>query len=512
LSVCRLRRVVFDTVELDRDPWPKPPSAGKRVAVIGSGPAGLAAAHFLQRMGREVTVFEAAPQAGGMLRHGIPAYRLPRQALEKDLEWLIGQGIEIRTKMALGRELSLEGLREEGFHAVLIAAGAGAAKQLAVEGTELEGVLAGVRFLRDVAVGSFPPAELEGRRVVVIGGGDVALDAARTALRLGASPVTLVCLEAAEAMPAHRAEIDEAREEGVEILHSWGPDRILGTNGNVRGVRLVRCVAVFDESGRFAPRFDGDTRHEVRADAVIAAIGQEVERGLREHPDLEFGRNGFLSVTSEDQSMGTDGVFAAGDLALGPSSVVRSVASGRRAAESIDRFLGGSGEVPSILDPETPDQWIGREEGFGARPRVRPVEIDPTERVRDFSEVESVLAGPDAREEAARCLQCDLRLSISAPVFPPQPWIAFTADAVDGVPDTAGVFWLLGEDRVATKIQGTPNLRQALVEELAGGGSAPYFMFEEDAMYTKRESELIQQFLARHGHMPEGDGDLDDLF
>ena len=159
-------------------------------------PAGLAAAHFLRRMSHEVTIFEAAPEAGGMLRYGIPEYRLPRQALKKDLQLLVGQGIEIRPRMALGRELSLSGLREEGFCALLIAAGAGAAKQLAVEGADLEGVLAGVRFLHDVAVGSFPSAKLEGRRVVVVGGGDVAVDAARTALRLGASRVRLVCLEA----------------------------------------------------------------------------------------------------------------------------------------------------------------------------------------------------------------------------------------------------------------------------------------------------------------------------
>ena len=511
LSVCRLRRHVFDMVETAAPPWTEAPSTGPRVAVIGSGPAGLAAAHFLRRLGREVTVFEAAPEPGGMLRYGIPTYRLPREVLQQDLDRLEAQGVRFQCGTAFNGALTLESLKSDGYAAVLLAAGAQAPKPLAVPGVELNGVLPGVEFLRQVAAGAFPDADLQGKTVLVIGGGNVAMDAARTALRLGAASVCLVCLEAAGEMPADEPETEAARAEGIEIRNSWGPREILGNAGTVTGVRLVRCTAVLDAAGRFAPRFDEATQEELEADRVILAIGQAVEPSLREHPDLQFRPDGFLRVRDDTLALTREGVFAAGDIVLGPSSVVRSVASGRKAAEAIDRYLGGSGEVPSILESETPNPWLGRQEGFGARQRQRPAEVPATDRIRSFGEVEPALTTAQARAEAARCLQCDLRLSISAPVFPPLPWLEFTEDAVAAVPETEGVYELLGEDRVALKIAGTPHLARSLREELAGETSARYFMVHPDPMYTQRESELIQQFLAVHGRMPGGD-ELDDLF
>ena len=493
LSVCRIRRVVFDNVDAGLLPWPKPPTTGKRVAVIGSGPAGLAAAHFLGRMGREVTIFEAAAEPGGMLRFGIPDYRLPQEVLERDLRLIRGQGVEIKTGMALGREITPDSLRAEGFHALLVAAGAGTARPLPIEGADLDGVFTGVQFLHDVAVGSFPTKEIEEQNVIVVGGGDVAVDAARTAMRLGASSVNLLCLESPEEMPAHASEVDAARKEGVGVVNTWGPDEILGSSGVVRALRIVRCTSVLDAAGRFAPTYDRSALRAIKADRVIAAIGQQAEPGLAEMAEQE-------------------GVFTAGDLAMGPSSVVRSVAGGREAAEAIDRYLGGSGEIPSILDAEEPSQWIGREEGFAARARAVPGELYPTERIKGFVEIEATLACEEAQDEAARCLQCDLRLLISPPVFPPLPWLEFNVEALAAVPDSEGVYQLLGEDRVALKIAGTPNLRPALEEELQGESSARYFLYEEDPMYTQRESELLQQFLAQHGRMPQGDDDLDDLF
>ena len=307
------------------------------------------------------------------------------------------------------------------------------------------------------------------------------------------SSVNLLCLESPEEMPAHITEVDAARKEGVGVINTWGPDEILGSDGSVRGMRIVRCTSVFDSAGRFAPTFDRGARRELKADRVIAAIGQQAEPALQ---GLDEAKD----------------VFVAGDLALGPSSVVRSVASGRETAEEIDRFLGGSGEIPSILEAEELSQWIGREEGFAARPRATPGELYPTERIKGFVEVETTLAPEDAQNEAARCLQCDLRLNISPPVFPPLPWLELSADNLAALPDSAGVYQMLGEDHVAMKIAGTPNLRSALDEELQGEGSARFFVYEEDPMYTKRESELIQQFLAQHGRMPVGDDDLDDLF
>lgn len=514
LSVCRLRRQVFDTVSELAPPWPSQPSSGKRVAVIGAGPAGLAAAHFLRRLGHEVTVFEAEAGAGGMLRHGIPAYRLPREVLDRDLTLLAAWGIEFRFGMALGRDASLNDLKPQSFAAIVLAVGAGAAKALPVAGATLEGVLPGVDFLRDVAAGRLVAPAFAGRTVLVIGGGNVAVDTARSALRLGASSVTLACLETAEEMPAYRGEIAAARQEGVSILTSWGVGELLGANGAVRGALLVRCLSVFDGEGRFAPRLDPATAQEVGADAVIVAIGQEVDRAFATAGEvgLAFRGDGLLGVAPGRMETDLAGVFACGDVILGPSSVVRSIANGRRAAEAVDRFLGGSGEVPSILEQERPDQRIGPSEGFAARERAALPELPPAERIASFAEVELTLEAEHARIEAGRCLQCDLRLLLCAPALPPPPWRSLAAAALVEVPASEGVYQLLGEDLLAVKIAGTPSLREALAQELARDTHPPYFLFEVDPMFTKRESELIQQFLSLHGHMPTGDADLDDLY
>jgi NADPH-dependent glutamate synthase beta subunit-like oxidoreductase/NAD-dependent dihydropyrimidine dehydrogenase PreA subunit len=511
LSVCRVRRHVFDAVEQAADAWPEAADTGKRVAVIGSGPAGLSTAHFLRRKGHRVTVFEADAHLGGMLRHGIPEYRLPRNVLQRDLDLIVGHGVEIRAGTTVGRDVELAALRQDGFHAVLVAAGLGAAKPLAVAGVDLDGVLYGVPFLREVAAGSHSGTAFGGRRVVVIGGGNVAVDAGRSALRLGAGSVTLVCLESRDEIPAYPSEVEEARAEGIEILDAWGPDEILGDGGEVAGLRLVRCTSVFDGRGRFAPTFDRDTTREIEADTVIVAIGQQVERPLRDQTGLDFDARGLLVVDGDGLAAG-DGVWGSGDVALGPSSVVEAVASARRAACSIDRHLGGDGEIPSILEPEQLGQWLGLDHGFAARPRVTPALEDPARRISSFSGVEDTLESAVALAEAGRCLQCDLRLQISPPVLPPPPWLELTHDAVAGVPETEGVYQLLGDDRVAVKIAGTPNLRQALAEELAADAGPPFFVYDLDPMYTKRESELIQQFLAAHGRMPDAGDELDDLF
>ena len=512
LSVCRLRRHVFDRVGVSEDVWPTN-GDGSRVAIIGSGPAGLAAAHFLRRLGRGVTIFEAEPEAGGLLRYGIPEYRLPRATLDKDLQLLTRQGIEIRTDSALGRDWVLDDLREQGYSALILAAGAGAAKNLRIPGSDLGGVLAGVGFLHDVADGVVPTTEVVDRTVLVIGGGNVAVDAARSALRLGAASVTMACLEAADEMPAYPEEVEAAQSEGIEILRSWGANRLLGDGERVCAVHFVRCVSVFDDSGRFAPTLDPETTREIAADTVIVAIGQEVEPDLRQLPGLEFGTDGFLRVEIEKPTAGAADVFACGDLALGPSSVVRAVASGRRTAEAVDRYLGGAGEIPSILEPEEPDQWIGPDDGFASRTRAQPDIAPAATRIGGFAEVESTLESVRALKEAGRCLQCDLRLRISAPFLPPPPWLELTEEEVAKIPAIEGVYQLLGDDWVATKIVGTADLARALREELTADSPAPRFVWESDPMYTKRESELIQQFLAVHGRMPSGgDDDLDDLF
>ncbi len=514
ISVCRLRRHVFDELACETPDWPPAPSGGGRVAIVGAGPAGLSAAHFLRRLGREVTVFEAAPEAGGMLRFGIPGYRLPREALRRDVERLRRQGIELRTGCALGRDFTLASLRREGFDAVLLAVGAGAAKALRVAGAGLGGVVPGADFLRDVASGALAGAVLGDRSVLVIGGGNVAVDAARSAMRLGAASVTLACLERSDEMPAYAPEVASAGAEGIAVMNSWGVGELLGCNGRVRGARLVRCLSVFDEDGHFAPRFDAAIIRETDADTVIVAIGQDVEPGFLCGcgGTLELGADGLLPRDLGEAGALGAGVFACGDVCLGPSSVVLAVASGRRAAEAIDRHLGGSGDIPSLLQPDNPASWLGRDEGFAGRARMPGHELSLDLRRRGFSEVDAGPAADEALSEAGRCLQCDLRLALAQPALPPLPWLELCADEVAKVPAAAGVYQLLGDDRVATKIAGVADLRAALDAELVRDSRPPFFICEAAPMYTKRESELIQAFIGRHGRMPAGDGELDDLF
>ena len=500
LSVCQVRRSVFEETFAGPNPWPTATDTGRRVAIVGSGPAGLAAAHFLARQGHRVVVIETAPEAGGMLRYGIPAYRLPRGVLGSDVERLCGQGIEFRFGVALGRDVTLDRLRAERFDAVLLAVGAGVPRLLDIVGENLEGVLHGVPFLRDVASGDAPRESIRGRSVLVIGGGNVAVDAARTAVRLGAVTVTMACLEPLAEMPAWSPEVAAARAEGVTILDGWGPEQLLGAGERVCGVRLVRCVSVFDRSGRFAPRLDSDTVREVEAEVVIVAVGQQTDAGLL----------AALPAGGSDK----EGLFFCGDLRMGPSSVVRAIADARRVAEEIDRFLGGSGEISSILDQAPGFEKLPRIEGFSATARTTAA-ADPGVPAREatFAEVEPALAWAAARAESGRCLQCDVRIELASPVLPPSPWLELNAEALEHVPATAGVFQLLDEGRVALCIVGVPNLREALQREVAHGSCPPFFIYEEDAMFTRRESELIQQFLADHGRMPAGAGDdLDDLF
>lgn len=415
ISICALKRYAADkAASVPEELFRAGNDTGRRVAVVGAGPAGLTAAFHLRKKGHKVTVFEGRSKPGGMMRYGIPAYRLPGDILDGEINRVLNLGITLKTDQKLGRNFDLEGLKAEGFEAIFMALGLQKSRKIPLEGADLDEVLWGLDFLSDVSEGKEITMK---QRVLVVGGGNVAVDVALTALRKGAKDVTLACLESREEMPANPWEIDMALEEGVNIMPSWGPKRILGENGTVSGLELVRCASVFDEAGNFCPAFD-DVTETVHGDQVILAIGQTTDLsclngdgGCRLERDL-------IRVDPETFETGIPGVFAGGDVTQGPGTVVEAVAAGKRAAGAIDFYLGGSGQIDtgcaeaagSAIGPD-PQSYEGkREKGFADRSQLDHPRLSVSERYPGCPEVDLCYSDEQAVSEAKRCLQCDLEI------------------------------------------------------------------------------------------------------
>lgn len=511
ISICALKRYAADG---EKGLWKKNAKTGadtgKKVAIVGAGPTGLTAAFYLRKLGHAVTVFESSPQAGGMMRYGIPAYRLPPAVLDKEINDILDLGIEFKPNQTLGKDFTLDQLKDNGYDAIFIAIGAQLSRRIPLEGSDLPGVLWGVDFLRQVAEGEEVAIK---DKVVVIGGGNVAVDVSLSALRCGAREVTMACLERREEMPAHEWEIESALAEGIKLLPSWGPDKILHENGRITGISLIECTSVFDDQGNFSPTF-GQEKKEIEADQVILAIGQASDVSFLEKESEISIEKGLIVVDQDTLATGRQGVYAGGDVVAMPGAIIHGIAAGRKAASSIDKALGGTGDIEETLfEREPPDQSIGRDEGFAGWPREKMPELEAKVRCRNFQEVSLGYAEGQAEKEARRCLQCDLRLYLGSNPAPPEKILFFNEENVNQVPEAEGVFQLYDEDRKVIVIKGTANLRETMLEELEENSAAAWFDFEEDKMYSKRESELIQQYLQEHGEMPSGgDSDLDDLF
>jgi len=512
IAICALKRFA---AESDAGPNGRMPAApnGKRAAVLGAGPAGLTAAFYLAGAGHPTVVYEAMPEPGGMMRYGAPPYRLPREVIDRDVAHISAlPNLEIRCNVV---SPSPKALREEGYDAVVVAAGTWKSKPLAIEGASLDGIVLGGDFLRDRTLGKFHRDRLAGRKVVVIGGGNVALDCTRTALRLGAEAVAIACLETRESMPAHGPEVADAEAEGARLHAGWGPRVFVGDGEKVTGVALKACTRVFDEAGHFSPVFDETTTSRLDADFVILAIGLEgnlefcrddPELGITKWASIEADRDG---VTSEP------GVFAAGDVVSGPTSIIEAVAAGGRAARSALRHLDGeAAELPSPdLDLPEPDPAFGPDADFAGRRRITMPMLDPGDRIRDFDAVELGYDREAAMAEAGRCLRCDMRLRLRPNILPPDPWLALTEELLRDLPECEGVYQLLDAEKKVIAIKGTATVKADLQEKIADPGDARFFLWEEAPMYTQRESELIQQHLQAHGELPTGgDDDLEDLF
>jgi NADPH-dependent glutamate synthase beta subunit-like oxidoreductase len=363
ISICALKRYAADKAEIsEHHDQRQAAETGRKVAIIGAGPAGLTAAYFLRKKGHEVTVLEARDKAGGMMRYAIPAFRLPEEVLDREINHILSLGVELKPGQKLGEDFTLTRLRQEGYEAIFVALGLQRSKRIDLEGSRLDGVFWGLEFLNRVREGDAPPLK---DRVLVVGGGNVAVDVALAALRLGAKEVIMASLESRQEMPASPWEVEMALEEGVRLMPSWGPKRILGDDGKVMGIELVRCSAVFDEKGNFCPAFE-DEVESVPVDQVVLAIGQTTDLSCLEGEEACTLDRGLIAVDPQTLETSVPGVFAGGEVATGPGALIEAVSSGKRAAGAIDRFLGGDG---ALQDPSqemrVSDVYNGkREKGF----------------------------------------------------------------------------------------------------------------------------------------------------
>jgi formate dehydrogenase beta subunit len=387
------------------------PATGKRIAIIGSGPSGLTAAYYLCNQGHAATVFESLPAAGGMMRFGIPEYRLPKNVLDGEIQEIIDTGVDLRPGTPVN---SIDTLFEEGFQAVLVAVGAHQGQKLAIPGTDNKRVLIGTDFLREINMGHKVDI---GDKVMVLGGGNVAFDCARVAIRLGAGQVELACLESREAMPASGDEISQGEEEGIVIQPARSITRILSDNSTITGVEFLTVSSLsFDEEGNPEIEVVENSEHILEADTVIFAIGQRpnIPPGF----ELDTESNNLIGVDSFLQCASREGVFAAGDAVNGTSSVIEAIASGRKAAQAIDRYLGGDGIIDrKIVAEAEPEKCLGYAEGFALMERCEASRISAAERTRNFRKVIQVMDEEVAIGESERCLQCDLRLKITPVKF-----------------------------------------------------------------------------------------------
>jgi len=375
-----------------------------KVAIVGSGPSGLTAAQDLVFLGYPVTVFEALSSPGGMMLTGIPPYRLPKEILNEEIQEIIDLGIELKVNTPIGKDLSLDDLKQQGYKVVYLAVGAQASRRLPVEGSGLEGVLGGIEFLKDINLGT-PP--VIGKKVVVIGGGNVAIDAALSALRVGAEEVEMFCLERREEMPSHEWEIEDALEEGVKINCSWGPKRFEGKGGKVIGVCFKRCTEVFDAEGRFNPSYSEDETTSSSADTVIVAIGQAAELSfLGEKSSIETFRDSNIKADDLTLETNLSGIFAGGDGVTGPKSVVEAIFHGHEAALSIDRYLRGEDLREGRLREKEEPAPRPQDRVFELKPRQREKKLPVSERRGNWREITSGLTEEQAISEAKRCMNC----------------------------------------------------------------------------------------------------------
>ncbi|MFO7715238.1 FAD-dependent oxidoreductase [Desulfosarcina sp.] len=412
LAIRDLKRFAADQVSTDDLPIPEIEDRPEKVAVVGSGPAGLTVAYDLRLKGYQITLFEALPALGGMLRVGIPDYRLPPGILDEEIDYLLRHGIDARTGARFGTDFDLAGLADQGYGAVFLAIGAHASLKLHIPGEETpHGVIDAIAFLREVNQGDRQPP---GARVAVVGGGNVAIDAARVAKRLGADTVTVVYRRSEQEMPAYAEEIQGARDEGIEFATQTAPVRILAADGRVAGFECMRTeLGPPDDSGRRRPIPVEGSAFVIDCDAVIPAIGQRTDMAwTKAVPELDLTARHTIAVNPQTMQTSIPHVFAAGDAVTGPATVIEAVAAGHKAAAAIERFLDNAdlGEFTRALSTQLKpgSDWAAIPEGIAPVPRVRLGDRRNAARAMTFDEVDPGMDEADARREASRCLNCGI--------------------------------------------------------------------------------------------------------
>ena len=389
----------------------KAPETGKRVAIIGGGPAGLTAAYYLARLGHATTIFEAMPKLGGMLRYGIPEYRLPKATLDWEIEGILSMGVEVKTGVSMGTDFTIKTLKDDGFDAIFIGTGAWDSRGLGVEGEDLNGILPGTRFLIDRGLGKETPV---GDKVGIIGGGNTALDAARTCWRLGAKEVTIIYRRSRKEMPANDIEVEEAEKEGVKFHFLAAPTRLMGEEGRLTHMEFLEmALGEPDASGRRRPVPKEGTETIIEVDNVIAAIGQFPFTSFLTDDGVKTTRWNTIEVVNElTGETNIEGVFAGGDAASGASIAVEGIGAGRRAARSIHLYLSGEEVSPPVNSITKETHVLDADELIAAKmpesERARMPELSVDERSMKFDEVEKGLDEDMALKEAERCLQCGL--------------------------------------------------------------------------------------------------------
>lgn len=402
-----IRAIKRAAVDKGGNAWKKAkkaaPKSGKKVAVVGAGPAGLTAAYYLSNKGHAVTLFDAFPKPGGAMRYGIPNYRLPEERLDKDIADILEAGIVFKGETVIGKNITLKELKKD-FDAVFLATGQNGSARIPVEGSDKSGVLWGWDFLKDVGLGKAPAFEGD---VVVVGGGNVAIDVALTARRFGAERVQIFCLESREEMPAHAWEIARAEEEGVVINNSWGPVKVKG-EAAATGIGFKKCISVLDKGGKFNPAFDQDITTTAHAGTIILAVGQRADLGYSEGLKGADASKGRIGV-SEGMATGDPAVFAGGDVVTGPDSIIGAIAQGRKAAAAMDAYLGGDGNIDEILATPENEVYLPPFSNMEVKHRNEMDILKPWERLTGFEQVEKGLSDAAIVAEAARCLNCDAR-------------------------------------------------------------------------------------------------------